>query len=392
MNRIKTRKKIIVTTLVFVLIATIIPMSGQAGKIKKELEIHAPAVVNEGESFVVYVTERGSNITLNDVKITWLGQIYYTNETVYLTAPEVNHTRIEMIYAEKEGFLPAKKPVTILDVPEQPRLILTAPTYVWGGDMFSVFVTDNLYRPITGALVTFYVPLGGGQNGSGNETDYIEIHYTINGSAVFTAPFVDEPIIGSISAVKDGYLPDSATIQISKRPDELRISAPSFVMEGEFFCVYVSDYQGFVDDALVTLTVFNGHNYTYSTYSENGVAWLLAPMVDASVYGLIIAEKEGYLSAQTWILIQDNEPELQLQINAPKTVPEGKDFKVIVTANNEPVMNATIYFLNGSYSTNEDGVAVLTAPFVNEDLKTMLYAFKEGFIPGEAWITILNKK
>jgi len=379
------------------MIAAILPLSGQANEIgKKQLEIHAPSSVNEGGSFEVYVTVWNQSQPLSGVKVTFMGVVYITNGTLHLTAPLVNHTMVQMIYAEKQGYVSAKQPITILDIPDQPRLILQAPAEVWGGDGFSVFVTDSQYHPISGARVTFFVYLGGNQSGnqSGNQTDYIEIHYTVNGSAYFYAPYVEETTIGSLTAEKTGYLSDVTSIRIRQRPEQLIIYAPYVVLEGETFSVYVTDSSGApIDQAFVMLLVFEqGHNYTYSTYTSNGTALLIAPLVDQTVGGWIRADKEGYSSDEVPVIIQNNAPELQIKIDAPSEIPEGEMFKVIVTANGAPLMNATVEFLNSTVSTNEEGCAVLIAPFVEQDLNVPIYAFKEGYVSGEAWITILNVK
>lgn len=364
-------------------------------RMEEVLLISAPSSVREGEHFLVRVTDfAGQPIDGALVTFRYFGgqQAGFTyNGSIGFTAPVYNEssnwTR-GTITAEKEGYLPAQVDIEILL--DEEVLEISAPDSVLEGFRFSVRVTDGTGQPIDGALVAFRVL--DGENGTyGN---YTEFEYTHNGTAWFTAPLVDETILGELEASKDGYVSARADILIIDRVDQLFIESPEFVLEGTGFFVAVHDGNGMpINGAQVSLIVPGSGNLT--AYTVNGTAWFLAPLVDHSTLSTLYASKEGYFSAEKEITIIDRSE--QLVIRAPASVLEGQRFSVMVTdGNGRPIDGARVsLFVPGCKNQTlitRNGSVSFVAPLVDHDTLGHLYASKEGYRSATKDIMILNKK
>jgi len=121
----------------------------------------------------------------------------------------------------------------------------------------------------------------------------------------------------------------------------LDISAPSSVFEGESFQVQIS-----ADDVAVegVLVVFAGALF-YT--DESGIVIFTAPPVEEDITYAITASKSDYVSAESSILVLDDNAseQSQLDIVAPSSVFEGESFQVQVSADDNFVEDVKIIFL-----------------------------------------------
>jgi len=80
----------------------------------------------------------------------------------------------------------------------------------------------------------------------------------------------------------------------------------------------------------------------------------------------------------------------KLKLHAPSSVMEGKQFLVVVTANDRPVERALVVFLNGSFFTDRNGTVILRAPMVEHTTAFEITASKPGYIPDRVWIKVID--
>ncbi len=471
----KNGQKILTMTLAIMLILTTLAFVGQAaptkGNIKKtdvsnepsipssekphqkyRLKIHAPSEILEGKTFEIFVTIEknihsdakpipAANAMIN---VGWNNSTYYTdiNGLVTLIAPFVTSNHAYIITASKDGYYSDSVEIIILNMYE-PQLVIHAPSSVYEGSYFGVWITaDN--QSIPGASVVF--------NG--------EIKITSsNGSVSFTAPEVSQNMSFIIYASKEGYISVNATIIIMNMYEpQLVIHAPSSVYEGSYFGVEI-----FADNQTVpgVTVVFNDE---VKITSDNGSVSFTAPEVLEDTDFDISASKDGYLEASSIITVLDisNTPVItfikdniqltltvasvdpenvlwsdiyangscntsglgtyvtagdvisdcqgtinitylptntligswtfispQLEILAPSSVYEGTYFGVLITVENQSIYNARVWFNGIVKRTSHNGSVSFTAPEVNEPTDFEIYAFKTGYISATAIITVL---
>lgn len=267
------------------------------------------------------------------------------------------------------------------------QLFIDAPYQVQEGASFDIYVfyyNGSVNISADGVLVTF-------QYASGQQHGY-----TVNGLVSFLAPLINESSeTATLLAEKAGFLSATTEIHIlNQQPPEnqLQISAPLSVQEGENFPVYVIDTNELpINNALVTF-LYPGGQQQHSTL--NGTTWFTAPVYNESqgnaTSGTLLAEKEGYSSASVGITILHASPNLQLVITAPSQVLEGSQFEITVRADSTPIQGVAVDFSNGHYVTNSYGVAILTAPLVSNTTSFSITASKNGYLPAQVWISVVD--
>jgi len=80
----------------------------------------------------------------------------------------------------------------------------------------------------------------------------------------------------------------------------------------------------------------------------------------------------------------------QLIIDAPSSVYEGESFVVVVTADDMPIRDALVVFLNEKYYTGPNGSAKFIAPMVEHTCNYSITASKTGYLDGITWICVMN--
>ena len=212
-----------------------------------------------------------------------------------------------------------------------------------------------------------------------------------NGTVTFTAPYVSQDSVYTITAIKDGFETAISTVTITNNDtsseEQLSIVAPLSVNESEIFQVSVSADGSPIEDVLV--------NFSGSTYytGVDGTVSITAPLVDVNTDFPITAFKSGFLSDGTSITVTDSSTppaEPQLVLSAPSSVVEGNVFQVSVMADGGFVKNVFIDFSGVTKSTDVNGMVTFTAPLVDENTSYSIVAYKSGFLSDEASIIVMG--
>jgi len=171
-------KKIVISMLVFALVATAItPLYGQAKQsnlqpsstdvktdlnkdrnISWQLVIHSPEWVRENTTFLVTITDENGTLVPHS-RVRFFSHTYQApNGTVTLLAPEVNATLDVIIYAYADfPYNYARSVITIVD--RRDYLVIHAPSSVSEGELFNVVITRGNGEPLDShypASVTFF--------------------------------------------------------------------------------------------------------------------------------------------------------------------------------------------------------------------------------------------
>ncbi len=161
----------------------------------------------------------------------------------------------------------------------------------------------------------------------------------------------------------------------------LVIDAPSQIYGGEILQVIVNDSEGYpVGDVLVSIS---NDTLGVSDYTDmDGTVSFTSPLVEYNAPYIINASKPGYEFDQALITVIVN----SLIIYAPSEVIEGESFVVNVTdIVGNPIENAIVscpVYPTYTFQTNRDGIALPTAPNVEEDTTFNLTASKDGYQSG----------
>lgn len=162
----------------------------------------------------------------------------------------------------------------------------------------------------------------------------------------------------------------------------LQISAPATVIEGQQFTVIVRSNGTPVMDATV---IFIDHPYVTG---YNGSVILTAPSVTNNTIYPINASKPGYTSTVKMITVTNIMN--NLVIDAPSSVYEGDTFNVHVSdEEGHPINHAAVIFWNQTYYTF-NGSAFLTAPLVEETVKTTIHVSAWEYYPATVNISIID--
>jgi hypothetical protein len=257
-------------------------------------------------------------------------------------------------------------------------LIIKAPDSVFEMTNFTVFVTNENGAPLDNVTVKFCG----------------EIRYTVRGTAYLWAPPVNQTKTVDITAEKSGYDTVKAKITIVD-VNRLFIYAPYSVYDGDGFSVFVSDDNGRpVQNAKVTFSV-PGFSDMVALTNYNGSVSFIAPLIKINTAGSLLAEKKGYVSAQTQIYIMKRLA--QLVLYAPSSVQAADWFSVHVEdTQGHPIAGALVSFIVPGYSnqtqlTNLNGTAWFFAPNVTSNTIGYLSADKDGYLPAYAQILIRSE-
>jgi len=406
------------------------------------LVINAPDSVDENEIFSVLITV--NNNSMPDVFVEFNGNIVLTdqNGTVEFQAPEVINNTVFEITASKDGYINTSDTILVIDIP---KLVIDAPPVVFESSSFEIIVSNN-NNPVSNASVVFnnnalltdingsvsfvapevnnttYFLISASKNGyinastllevrklrefliiapsEVNETEefYIEVfnnetgwymHYakiTVgwNNSTNFAifpifAPLVNNDTIFSIYIQYPGYR--TATISILIKDvypaNQLLIFAPSYVNEKDSFTTSI--FAGNQSAVNVSVTFDNITKYT----NETGKVTFTAPEVNNSQNYTIFAYKDGYLNASSVIRIRNILPKLNIYTSSP--IYENQSFTVQVTANNIPIENVKVTFMNQTGYTNLNGTVAFIPPIGSGGRDHLIFASKEGYITNSVW-------
>jgi hypothetical protein len=122
------------------------------------LVIDVETVVNASSMFLVSIADMDKG-PVGDVEVWFNGELVVTNESgdIWLLAPEVEDTRVFMINASREGFVPSSAMVEVsasTDVGAGVLIVSVVPS-VLEGDRFSVTVKTDSGLFVSGARVSF---------------------------------------------------------------------------------------------------------------------------------------------------------------------------------------------------------------------------------------------
>ncbi len=155
------------------------------------------------------------------------------------------------------------------------------------------------------------------------------------------------------------------------------------IYEGETFLIYVTDK----DDPSQPLDnytiIFDGKSYYFSKSDPNyPFCYLTAPQVDSDKKMQIVVKKEGYEDGYAEITVK-NKPRL-IVYPSSFSVKSGEDITIEVKdEDGNPVEDAYVYLVVGkkklSLETNANGIAILTAPEVDEKTSAYIEISKEGY-------------
>ena len=218
-----------------------------------------------------------------------------------------------------------------------------------------------------------------------NSTSPAGGNYWSDYEGVDTSPhdgFGDTPYTFGWFVLHSDMLPYIAPLTLNNSIP-LEIHLPSSVYETSPFDILVTAY----DIPIANVDVLFHEEYFIT--GSDGKVTVTAPRVSEDTILMISCSKQGYDAAQKTITVLNSEQQLILQ--APASVQEGEQFQVTVTANGVPVETVTMTFQTQTVYTNQNGVADLTAPLVDEDISIPLQAEKVGYLPASTTITILNQ-
>ncbi len=273
------------------------PHIARDGWIEPQLELSAPAVIPEQQQFSVTVT--AENQPVSDVTVTFAGISYSTGSdgTVLLTTPDVTQDTLYTISAEKKSYLPDQQDITVLYTPPQPnQLEITKPASVYEERKFTITVTAE-QLPVEQVQVTFA--------GITEETNQ-------QGTALFTAPTVQEDTDFSIYVEKDNYLSSTASITIKDTADT--------VITGWLYGIIKDTAEGPLKDVQVCV-MLSAQNDQCTYTDRNGFYSLLLP---PGTYPVII-KKDGYDERTDTATILENELTEQNYILEPSLLSQPKD-------------------------------------------------------------------
>jgi hypothetical protein len=253
------------------------------------------------------------------------------------------------------------------EVDSQQELKITGPTEAFEGDLieFTITLDEN---PVQ-AKVTF------------ETINYSKASDRNTGKVNYTMPAV--PLDGYIFVITATYFELSTDFEIfvKNKTSSLSINLISEnIQETNNFDVTVTDYNGPVKDVQIR---FNSELFTTDSL---GNVTLFAPDVLVTTSYKIIANKTGYVSdSKTVSIVESNLGNKLMEIICPLIVEPGQqDIEVETLGIYGQIENVKIelYYQNellGSYSTNNNGVAYIDAPIVEDDNYLSLVATKQGY-------------
>jgi len=170
-----------------------------------QLVIQAPSSVYENQQFMVRITANNQPVVGADVVFNDIIEQTNLNGTVNFIAPEVNMTHNFLITACKYGYLNATASILVVNIPQYPQLVISAPLSVLENQEFTVHIFAN-NQSVPGVSVIF---------SAFNMTKLTNSNGTVN----FWAPEVNVNTVFSINAFKNGYLSATASITVINIPN-----------------------------------------------------------------------------------------------------------------------------------------------------------------------------
>jgi hypothetical protein len=154
----------------------------------------------------------------------------------------------------------------------------------------------------------------------------------------------------------------------------LKIDGPNSAFEGEEVVFTVT-----LDDLPVQARVVFGNKNSMFTNASSGEVTIEMPKV-AFAGEIILFEAwiAGNVSAFHEILVKNQTGALSVTLSVDAIV-ELQDFSVLVEANDQPVMDAEVWFNSGSIMTNQEGVVFLKAPDVLVTTNFGISVIKSGY-------------
>jgi hypothetical protein len=103
------------------------------------------------------------------------------------------------------------------------------------------------------------------------------------------------------------------------------------------------------------------------------------PAVTPKIVNDVPADVDGSQEVSIASQTQTTPLFLLMKIFPSITLDEGSSFIVKITCNEKPVGSAMVSFFNQIYSTNDDGIVSIVAPFVDVDTSLYIVAQKDGY-------------
>ena len=129
--------------------------------------------------------------------------------------------------------------------------------------------------------------------------------------------------------------------------------------------------------------------------------WLSEPMASHSwslsgTFNIKVKSKDEFGLESQWsdslsVVIEGLQPYTpKLDIDAVSLIDEGKSFEVAVNSNEIPIEGANVEFDGSNYFTNQEGIAIISAPEVDQDADYQIIATKMGYESDSKTIQVKN--
>ena len=339
-----------------------------------------PSSVLEGQSFNVTVSDSQTNDPVQGANVTFANIDNTTDSSggASFNAPFVVSDDYYTLSVSKEGYQTFTASILVQnDIPgeEDSELEISNFDSINENLSFTVTATSESVA-VEGVLVVF--------NGKLFYTDE-------SGIADITAPPVTEDTLYSISASKEGYVSAESSITVldNESLEELQLAlfAPSSVEESESFQVTIT-----ADSSPVEGVMLSFSDDTFYT-NEQGIANILAPIVNSNKSILLSAYKSDYLSDETYVLVINTDSEIypELVISSDSSVNEDESFTVSVSSEDDYIEDVLVSFNDDSSYTNSNGQVTFTAPSVESKTYFTITASKEGYISDSKTISVLDE-
>ena len=128
---------------------------------------------------------------------------------------------------------------------------------------------------------------------------------------------------------------------------------------------------------------------TFSTDDQGQVRFTTPSITEDTAYTISI-QKEGYVSKNLILSVQNYEP--VLDITVASSVFEGEQFTVTITSDGEAVVDALVLFGDHTETSDDAGKVVFTAPTVATTSHYTIRAQKAGHTDGTRLISVVNQQ
>jgi len=347
------------------------------------LVIDAPSFVNEEEDFEVIVTANNhypvenAMVTVGDSGTGAVMSFTNENGVASFIASKVDENTSIEILASKEGYYEDSDNILVINVPQQLEFQVL-PETVNEGEIFFIRVVANGIGLKDVSIQGSWI------------YDWGSVYTNTTGWINIPAPYVDQNTQYTFIASKSGYLDAQATTTVIDDPlPELDIDVSTSFLEGEEITVSVTDSIIPIENVKVTVEWNDVFYYT----DANGQVAFIVPFVNMDMNQYIRAEKDGYSSDSTIIIII-NIVLPELVIIVPPSLIEGDTITVNVISDGNPVENVQIdiEWDENVYFTDGQGSVDITATEVGEDTEYVIIASKNEYQPDTVTIIILDKQ